>query len=383
MAARAGSITEPDKWQEIGPACKYLHSSEGIPTAANYPVDDSAGSVYLAYRLSATAASVGQFFRRDIVPCEFTRREALALTGVALGTGALIDMTTPHPADGGELRPKAEPFRYCFNTSTIRGQKLPLVDIVEIVSKAGYHAIEPWIDEIEHYRQAGGSLKDLDKRLKDRGISVESGIGFAAWIVDDDAQRAKGLEQAKRDMDLLAQIGGKHLAAPPVGATDIAHFDLRKAAERFRALMEVGDQAGVVPMAEVWGFSKTMQTLGEAAMVAIGSDHPKACILPDIYHLYKGGSGFNGLKLLSSAAVHVFHLNDYPAQPPRETITDADRVYPGDGNAPLAQVFRELKAIGYNGVLSIELFNPAYYAQDAFTVAKTALEKLRRAVQNS
>ena len=278
---------------------------------------------------------------------------------------------------------KAEPFRYCFNTSTIRGQKLPLQDVVEIVAKAGYHAIEPWIDEIQHYEKAGGSLKDLDKRLKDHGITVESGIGFAAWIVDDPTERAKGLEQAKHDMDLLAQIGGKHLAAPPVGATEIAHFDLRKAAERFRALMEVGDQAGVVPMAEVWGFSKTMQTLAEAAQVAIGSDHPKACILPDIYHLYKGGSGFNGLKLLSSAAVHVFHLNDYPAQPPRETINDSDRVYPGDGIAPLTEVFQELRAIGYSGVLSIELFNPAYYKLDPLTVAKTALQKLRAAVQKS
>lgn len=309
---------------------------------------------------------------------ELSRRELLAAAG--LGIGAITGMTATEPAAAAA---KSEPFRYCFNTSTIRGQKLPLPEIIDIVAKAGYHAIEPWIDEITHYRDGGGSLKDLDRRLRDHGLTVEDGIGFAAWIVDDAAQRAKGLEEAKRDMDLLAQIGGKHLAAPPVGATDIAHFDLRAAAERFRALMEIGDQMGVIPMAEVWGFSKTMQTLGEAAQVAIGSDHPKACILPDIYHLYKGGSGFNGLKMLSAAAIKVFHLNDYPAQPPRETITDADRVYPGDGIAPLSEVFRELKAIGYDGVLSIELFNKSYYAQDPAVVAKTAIEKLRASVRMS
>jgi len=299
-----------------------------------------------------------------------------------LGIGALTDMTAPESA-GAAAGVKTEPFRYCFNTSTIRGQKLPLVEVIDIVSKAGYHAIEPWIDEIVHYRDGGGSLSDLRKRLQDAGLTVEDGIGFAAWIVDDPAQRAKGLEDAKRDMDMLAQIGGKHLAAPPVGATDITNFDLKKAAERYRALLEIGDQIGVVPMVEVWGFSKTLQTLGEAAMVAIGSDHPKACILPDIYHLYKGGSGFHGLKLLSASAVHVFHLNDYPAHPPRETITDADRVYPGDGVAPLQEVFRELKAIGYNGVLSIELFNHTYYSQDPLVVAKTALEKLKAAVKKA
>ena len=293
-----------------------------------------------------------------------------------------MEMTAPEAA-GAAVHMKAESFRYCFNTSTIRGQKLPLVEVIDIVAKAGYHAIEPWIEEIEHYRQGGGSLSDLRKRLRDLGITVESGIGFATWIVDDATQRAKGLEQARRDMDMLAQIGGKRLAAPPVGATELANFDLRKAAERYRALLEVGDQTGVVPMVEVWGFSKTLQTLGEAAMVAVGSDHPSACILPDIYHLYRGGSGFHGLKLLSASAVHVFHLNDYPAQPPREAITDADRVYPGDGIAPLQEVFRELKALGYNGVLSIELFNHTYYSQDPLVVAKTALEKLKAAVRKA
>ena len=57
--------------------------------------------------------------------------------------------------------------------------------------------------------------------------------------------------------------------------------------------------------------------------VAIESGHPKACLLPDVYHIYKGGSDFAGLGLLSGSAIQVFHVNDYPADPPRETINDA------------------------------------------------------------
>jgi 2-keto-myo-inositol isomerase len=311
-----------------------------------------------------------------------SRREMLLGAAATLGTAMEVSGMS-HSSQAAETRTASEPFRYCFNTSTIQGQKLSLVEEVEIVAKAGYHAIEPWISEIEHYVQGGGSLKDLEKRLRDHGITVESGIGFAEWIVDDDARRARGLEHARRDMDLLAQIGGKRLAAPPIGATEQTDLDLRKAAERYRALLEVGDQAGVVPQAEVWGFSKTLTRLGEAALVAIESGHPKACILPDVYHLYKGGSDVTGLKLLNGDAIHVFHLNDYPAEPPREKITDADRVYPGDGVAPLTDVFRHLHAIGYKGVLSIELFNRGYWQQDALTVARTALQKARAAVQKS
>jgi sugar phosphate isomerase/epimerase len=254
---------------------------------------------------------------------------------------------------------------------------LPLVEVIDIAGKAGYQAIEPWISEIEAHVEQGGSLADLRKRIRDSGLTVESAIGFAEWIVDDDARRTKGLEQARHDMDLVQQIGGKRIAAPAAGATDVANMDYMRAAERYHALLALGDHFDVVPQVEVWGFSKTLQRLGQAAQVAIESRHPKACVLPDVYHLYKGGSDFEGLKLMNGAAIHVFHMNDYPADPPREIIDDRDRVYPGDGVAPLTQILRTLRETGFDGYLSIELFNPNYWQQDALGVARMAIKKVQ------
>jgi 2-keto-myo-inositol isomerase len=274
-------------------------------------------------------------------------------------------------------------FHFSFNTSTIRGQKLSLLEEVDIAAQAGYHAIEPWVNELQTYVQQGGSLPDLKKHIADSGLSVESSIGFAEWIVDDEDRRTKGLEQARRDMELVQQIGGKRIAAPAAGATDVADIDYLKVVDRYRALLTLGDHFGIVPQVEVWGFSKTLTRLGQAVMVAIESDHPHACVLPDVYHLYKGGSNFNGLALLSPAAVHVMHVNDYPASPPRAAIKDSDRVYPGDGVAPLVDVFRTLRGIGFDGYLSVELFNPTYWQQDPLKVARTALDKLKAVIQKS
>lgn len=267
-------------------------------------------------------------------------------------------------------------FRYGLNTSTLRGHKLPLTEVIDITAQAGYQAIEPWIDEIDRYVAEGGSLRDLRRQLEDSGLSVEGAIGFFAWIVDDVEERKAALEEARRNMELLAAIGGKRLAAPAFKATERNDIDLWLAAERYRALLDIGSEFGVVPQVEVWGFSQTLQKLGEAVFIAIESGRPEACILPDVYHLYKGGSGYTGLNLLRPSAIPVFHVNDFPDIAPI-AITDADRVYPGDGIAPWGEIIPLLQHIGFDGVLSLELFNANYYAQDPRLVARTGLEKMK------
>jgi 2-keto-myo-inositol isomerase len=311
-----------------------------------------------------------------------SRRELLATTGLACG--AALAETLPQVTSAAEpARTKDKPFGYCLNTATIRGQDVGIVREVEIAAAAGYDAIEPWMGTLDKYVKEGGSLKDLGKRISDLGISVESAIGFAQWIVDDDAARKNGFEQAKRDMDTLVAIGGKRIAAPPAGATDKPGPDLPTAAARYLKLLELGDQIGIIPEVEVWGFSKTLSRLSETVYVAVATDHPKACVLPDVYHLHKGGSGFQGLKLLSGIAVQMFHINDYPADPPRESINDSHRVYPGDGIAPLAEMLRDLRLAGFHGFLSLELFNRDYWKQDPLAVAKTGLEKMKSTVAKS
>jgi sugar phosphate isomerase/epimerase len=312
---------------------------------------------------------------------QFSRRDALARTGLVLaatvaGAGAnsvpAAPAPTPPPGPGG--------FVFCLNAATIRGQKLGLLKEIEVATTAGYLGFEPWVESIEEYARSGGSLKDLHQRLADSGLAIESAIGFPEWVVDDDARRAKGLERAKHDMDLVAQIGGKRLAAPPAGATTGPSLDPQQAAERYRTLLELGDQMGIVPQLEVWGFSKNLNRLGACTAVAMETGHPKACVLADVFHLYKGGSPFAGLKLASAGALQVFHLNDYPAAPPRATINDSYRVYPGDGSAPVSQILRDLHASGGRTVLSLELFNKQYWEQDALTVAKAGLAKMQAAV---
>ncbi len=311
------------------------------------------------------------------------RRRAL---GNLAGLGGLalfpISLLPRNRSDVKKFDPVG-PFTFCLNTSTIREKSQGLVSDMELAARAGYDGIEIWVNALQRYVNDGGKPEDIARRASDLGIRVENAIGFASWIVDDPAQRKQGLEQAKREMDMLARAGCHRLAAPPAGATETAGLDLDQAGERFRELIELGKSMDCMPQLEVWGFSKNLHTLSQVLYVAAAARHPDARILPDIYHLHKGGSGYEGIKLVSGKAIEVFHLNDYPAGKDIAELGDGDRIYPGEGIAPIVQVLKDLKAAGGPKVLSLELFNRAYWEQDPLEVARTGLQHMRSLAQEA
>jgi len=301
------------------------------------------------------------------------RRKALSTIAFGIGAGAMnfpeMNKTNSQPN-----------FRYCLNMSTIAGQKLGFRKELEIASQAGYPAVEIWINSLQAYLKEGHSPAQVRQLLADLGLTAENAIGFAPWLTNDDSRRKAGIEQLKREMDLLYEVGCYRVAAPAVGATE-GDLDLNAAADRYATIIELGRKAGVLPQLELWGHSKNLCRLGEVLYVAAESGQSEARVLLDVYHLYKGGSGHKGLPFVGKPLLEIFHMNDYPANPPRESITDADRVFPGDGIAPIKQVLEDIKAPNKTIVLSLELFNRTYYQQDALEVARTGLRKMKAIVE--
>ena len=302
-----------------------------------------------------------------------TRRNAIRALGLTAGL-----IATGGALEASPKKKKQSQFSFCLNTSTIMGQKPGLIGYLDIAAKAGYDGVELWIRDIQEYIGAGNSVAGLKKYIGDSGLKFENAIGFAPWMVDDDVKRKAGMEQMEREMELLASLGCRRVAAPAAGVT--APLDLFKAGERYKALLDLGRKTGVMPQLEFWGAFPFFHHLGQVLMVASVANDPDARILPDVYHLFRGGSGYDGLKMLNGTAVEIFHMNDFVSDIPREKQEDKDRVYPGDGAAPMKQILTDLKNMGGNKVLSLELFNQNYWKEDALTVAKTGLEKMKKLV---
>jgi len=268
--------------------------------------------------------------------------------------------------------------RFCLNTATIRGQNLPLDEQFYLAKQACYDGIEPWLGDMDKYRDSGKSLNDLGKWAKDNGLAVEGCIGFPEWLSNDATRREKSLEQLKRDMEKLRELGCRRIAAPPAGATQEKNINLLEAASRFNPLAKICLQAGITPLVEIWGFSSALNRLGDALFIASECGEAGASVLADIYHLQKGGSGISGLRQLGTQSMQILHVNDYPGRVIPKDLNDSDRVFPGDGSAPWVDITKVVTETSPDCVLSLELFNRDVWKMKALDALKQGLAKMKK-----
>jgi len=255
---------------------------------------------------------------------------------------------------------KKRPFRISLNVSTISGFKLPLKEQIKLTAAAGFEGIELWMSDIDSFIANGGRAEDIAKMLIDSGLVLENIIAFAPWISNEPPKSAVGVEQMKREMELTAKLGGKHIAATGGGLDAFLTDNIALYGSQFGEIVRFGRSVGVEPLLELWGHGR-LDKLWKVLAVATSSGCSNTRLLLDFYHLHAGENDFSALSLLSGDTMPVFHINDYPGDIPAATVRDADRVMPGDGVCPFSTLVPMLLNNGFCGAFSLELFNKAYW----------------------
>lgn len=312
-----------------------------------------------------------------------TRRkfiQSAAVTGAAVSAASALGRaaqgeTLEHSYQGG-----LSPWPLGINTSTIRPASLR--EKIEVTAEAGYDCIELWGNDLEDYENDGGDLDELRAELEQFGLDVPNVIGLWNAVPPTWDEFEDGLEATKERLRRAAAVGAKRAAAVPM--PDRAEMNLQQDAEMYRELLRIGrEEYGVIVGLEFLGFLDGIHRLSQASAIAIEANDPDACIINDMYHLYRGGSGMEGIKLIDGAMIGVFHWNDVPNEPAREELEDSDRVMPGDGILPLEEVLQTLWRINYRGALTLELFNRELWERPPEEVARLGLERMRENVRNA
>jgi sugar phosphate isomerase/epimerase len=265
-------------------------------------------------------------------------------------------------------------FVFCLNTSTIR--PTPLLQKIDVAARAGYAAIEPWNDEVTAYLEQGGTMPELKRAIQGAGLHVVSVIALHGWITAEGQEYERILDDCRRRMAQAAELGSPYIVASPPQEI----VDLGRAIERFGALLALGSEIGVLPSMEFLGFVDGVKNVASAWAIASGTGDPRATVVADVFHMIRGGGSVDDLLRIGGETLACFHINDLPAKPDPLTQKDEHRVMLGDGIADLRRVVANLRAIGYRGPLSLELFNRTLWAQDPLQVVTRGLERMRALV---
>jgi sugar phosphate isomerase/epimerase len=267
----------------------------------------------------------------------------------------------------------------CLNQITIRRQ--PPDDLARdlaAVRAGGWEAIEVWLRHWDGFVERAG-LAAARRLLDDAGLVAAGACGQPGVLFAQGEARAQVWSEFQRRLEQCQALGAPNLVVTPGPLTAAgerpSEADLERAAENLRRAGEVAAPYGVTLGIEFLKGAPLANNLPTALMLARMVGHPHVGVLVDTFHLYAGISKLEDLGLLRDAAparITFVHINDVPAQRPRELWTDKDRVLPGAGALPLHAILEAIRASGYDGYLSLELFNDELSASWATDPAGTS-----------
>ena len=254
-----------------------------------------------------------------------------------------------------------------LNTITIK-QEADLKRKIEVTAAAGFTGIGLWSDELMAHQKAGGDLAQVRGWLEEMGLAVPEICFVGGWMFAEQQQKQAAWAQCRRQFEQAQAVGCRCVIACASGAQG----PLEQAAADYAQLCDIAAGYDIVPALEFIAGAQTVGTLAAAGEVVARADRPNGGILLDTFHFMVGGSQLDEIST-AGGMVAMVHINDCPDQPQR---TDANRVFTGDGDFPLADILALLEQAGYQGFLSLELFNAGYWERPAAAVAREGYDKL-------
>lgn len=265
---------------------------------------------------------------------------------------------------------------YCLNTSTIKPQSL--INKIRLVGEAGYDGIELWLNDVWEYVARGGEVTDIEKAIADHGLIVPSVIAMRQWGDLDGWEHQLVLDEARRRFALGARLGAPFIVAtPPLEKTETEHLP-----ERYAELLKIGREEGIRPTFEYISFFQSVHTLSKAWEIVQVTDDEDATLIIDAFHNWNSGSTESELRSIPVDKISHYHIDDADPVKPAGTQTDPDRVMPGDGQIDLKAEIKALKEMGYDGTVSLELFNETWWKLDPKETLRIGLQRMRQLFEN-
>lgn len=273
---------------------------------------------------------------------------------------------------------------YAFSTNAFT--RFTAEDAIAQIARAGYTGAELMFDKPHLFpaHATAAKVKDILRAAADVGITFSNGNAFPmsavgdtwnpSWIDPDKNVRRARLEHTQKALRLAHDLGIANISTEPGGQLTLVR-DRRESLEMFaeglsRAL-ETAEQTGVAILVEPEPhllLEKSDEFLELMAMIS----HPLLALNFDIGHFYCAGEDpAESFRKLKEHVRHV-HLEDIAKSRVHRHLA------PGEGSIDLPAVVDAIRAEGYNGWITVELYP---YQDNPFETAAAARKYIAERIE--
>ena len=258
----------------------------------------------------------------------------------------------------------------------LNGATTMLADLetdIKAASAAGYDLIEIWAAKLREFLETN-TVADLKRLLEENNLEPYS-INSIEHVT---FRNAEDYAVIKAECDEYAKIA-EAINCPyivvvpgklPENVTEDEIVD-----ESVKVLNQLADIAAKYNVGLAFEFlgqaDCSVQTLDLDKKIIEKVNRENVGLVIDTFHFYAGNSTLEAIETLDPNKLFIFHIND-AEDLPKADLTDAHRLYPGEGILPIKEIKERFDKIGYDRMVSIEIFRPEYWNESPFEVAKNA-----------
>ncbi|MCP8884134.1 sugar phosphate isomerase/epimerase and 4-hydroxyphenylpyruvate domain-containing protein [Devosia sp. XJ19-1] len=237
---------------------------------------------------------------------------------------------------------------------------------LEAIAAAGFDGVEIFENDFLAFDRSPAEVRGM---VADLGLEITLFQPFRDFEGLPEPQRGQAFDRAERKFDLMEELGAPLvLVCSSVAPAALGGID--RAAADFRELGERAAKRGLKVGYEALAWGRHVNDHRDSWEVVRRADHPNVGLILDSFHSLSRRISSDTIRSIPGDKIFIVQLADAPA-------LDMDLLYwsrhfrnmPGEGDLPVVDFARAVAATGYNGPLSLEIFNDQFRSGSPRTIA--------------
>ncbi|MFC5679597.1 bifunctional sugar phosphate isomerase/epimerase/4-hydroxyphenylpyruvate dioxygenase family protein [Aeromicrobium endophyticum] len=249
-----------------------------------------------------------------------------------------------------------------------------LVDKMHAASAAGFDGIEMFEPDLVSSELSPEEVVALAARL---GLTLDLYQPFRDFEGVGEEALVENLRRAEAKFRLMNRLGIDTMLVCSNVATATIDSD-QVSADQLRRMGEVAAEHGVRIAFEALAWGRFVDDYRRSWRIVELADHPNVGVCLDSFHILSRGHDPADIERIPGDKIFFLQLADAPALS-MDVLSWSrhHRVFPGEGSFDLPAFLAHVLRAGYDGPLSLEVFNDTFRQTD---VDRTAVHALRSLV---